>query len=156
SSVINNQGRAAARSGVGAVMGSKKLKALAVIGTAQVPVADREKAKEMRKQVLGAPGPRKGFFQQFGTAGIAAQFIMTGECPIKNWSGVGERDVPHPELISDVNVIEQQARKYGCWRCPISCGGHMKEGTGEYRYRAGAHKPEYETLGAFGGLCLNN
>jgi len=156
SCVINNKGRAAARSGVGAVMGSKKLKAVAVIGTAQVPVADERKAKEMRKKVLGAPGPTKDLFQRFGTAGIAAQFIMTGECPIKNWKGIGERDVPHPELISDVNVINLQERKYGCWRCPISCGGHMKEGKGEYRYRAGAHKPEYETLGAFGGLCLNN
>ncbi len=156
SCVINNKGRAAARSGVGAVMGSKKLKAVAVIGTAQVPVADKEKAKEMRKRVLASSGPNKQLFVQFGTAGIAAQFIMTGECPIKNWGGVGERDVPHPELISDVNVINLQEKKYGCWRCPISCGGHMKEGTGEYQYRAGAHKPEYETLGAFGGLVLNN
>ncbi len=156
SSVINNKGRAAARSGVGAVMGSKKLKAVAVIGTAKVPVADTEKAKEMRKKVLNAPGPNKELFQRYGTAGIAAQFVMTGECPIKNWTGVGERDVPHPERISDDSVINLQERKYGCWRCPISCGGLMKEGTGEYRYRAGVHKPEYETLGAFGGLVLNN
>lgn len=155
-SVINNKGRAAARSGVGAVMGSKRLKAVAVIGTLQVPVADKDKARQMRREVLEAPGPRKEFFQRYGTAGIAAQFIMTGECPIKNWAGVGERDVPHPEQISDASVIEQQERKYGCWRCPIACGGHMKEGTGEYRYRAGTHKPEYETLGAFGGLCLND
>jgi len=156
SSVINNKGRAAARSGVGAVMGSKKLKAVAVIGAAKVPVADAEKAKEMRKKVLNAPGPTKELFQKYGTAGIAAQFVMTGECPIKNWTGVGERDVPHPELISDDSVINLQERKYGCWRCPISCGGLMKEGTGEYHYSAGAHKPEYETLGAFGGLVLNN
>jgi aldehyde:ferredoxin oxidoreductase len=156
SCVINNKGRAAARSGVGAVMGAKKLKAVAVIGTAEVPVADKEKARELRKKLSAEPGATKELFQRFGTAGIAAQFIMTGECPIKNWSGVGERDVPHPELISDVNVIALQERKYGCWRCPIACGGHMKEGTGEYSYRAGAHKPEYETLGAYGGLCLNN
>jgi len=156
SCLINNKGRAAARSGVGAVMGSKKLKAVAVIGTGKVPVADTAKAREMRKKVLNAPGPNKELFQRYGTAGIAAQFVMTGECPIKNWTGVGERDVPHPELISDDSVINLQERKYGCWRCPISCGGLMKEGTGEYRYRAGAHKPEYETLGAFGGLVLNN
>jgi aldehyde:ferredoxin oxidoreductase len=155
-SVINNKGRAAARSGIGAVMGSKRLKAVAVMGTAEVPVADKDKAKAMRKKVLAAPGPTKELFQRFGTAGIAAQFIMTGECPIKNWGGVGERDVPHPEAISDVSVINLQERKYGCWRCPISCGGLMKAGTGEYDYREGAHKPEYETLGAFGGLCLND
>lgn len=156
SSVINNKGRAAARSGVGAVMGSKKLKAVAVIGSLPVPVADAAGAKEMRKRVLGAPGPTRDLFKRFGTAGIAAQFVMTGECPIKNWTGVGERDVPHPGQISDVSVINLQERKYGCWRCPISCGGLMKEGTGEYKYRAGAHKPEYETLGSFGGLCNND
>jgi len=156
SCVINNKGRAAARSGIGAVMGSKRLKAVAVIGTGKVPVADPEKAKEMRREILNAPGATKELFERFGTAGIAAQFIMTGECPIKNWKGVGERDVAHPELISDVHVLDLQERKYGCWRCPISCGGHMKAGTGEYVYRAGAHKPEYETLGAFGGLCCND
>jgi aldehyde:ferredoxin oxidoreductase len=156
SSVINNKGRAAARSGVGAVMGSKKLKAVAVIGSQEVPVADKAKAKEMRKEILAAPGHNKELFMKFGTAGIAGQFIMTGECPIRNWTGVGERDVPHPEAISDVNVIAQEERKYGCWRCPIACGGLMKAGTGPYAYRAGAHKPEYETLGAFGGLCLND
>ena len=52
SSVINNKGRAAARSGVGAVMGSKKLKAIAISGTAEVPVADKEKAKQLRKELV--------------------------------------------------------------------------------------------------------
>ena len=156
SSVINNKGRAAARSGVGAVMGSKKLKAIAVIGTSQVPVADKEKVKNLRKKLLGEFRETANLFKRFGTAGIAAQFIATGECPIKNWSGVGSRDLPDAGLISDESVINLQERKYGCYRCPISCGGHMKAGTGEYKYEAGAHKPEYETLGAFGGMCLNS
>lgn len=158
SCVINNKGRAAARSGVGAVMGSKKLKAVAVYGTAQVPVADREEAKKLRKKIVGK---LKDFetaklFMQFGSSGITAQFAEFGEAPIKNWGGVGARDFPNAGLISDEHVIDLQEKKYGCYRCPISCGGHMKEGGGGYAYRAGAHKPEYETLGAFGTTCLND
>ena len=156
SCVINNTGRAAARSGVGAVMGSKRLKAVVVIGAAPVPVADGQKARELRKEYLGRFGETANLFKRYGSSGITAQFVETGECPVKNWSGVGSRDLPNAGLISDESVINLQERKYGCYRCPISCGGHMKAGTGEYRYPAGAHKPEYETLGAFGGMCLND
>ena len=157
SSVINNKGRAAARSGVGAVMGSKKLKAVAVFGTARVPVADGEKLKKMRKELVAKlkDYDTANLFINYGSSGITAQFAQFGESPVKNWGGVGTRDFPNPELISDDNVIKLQERKYGCYRCPISCGGHMKAGTGQYQYRAGAHKPEYETLGAFGTTCLN-
>ena len=54
-------------------------------------------------------------------------------------------------------VVERQKRRYGCWRCPIACGGIMKAGTGEYAYPEGAHKPEYETMAMFGSnLCNDN
>ncbi|MFH1647554.1 MAG: aldehyde ferredoxin oxidoreductase C-terminal domain-containing protein, partial [Chloroflexota bacterium] len=42
-----------------------------------------------------------------------------------------------------------------CYRCPVGCGGHMTAGTGDYKYEAGAHKPEYETMAMFGSNCLN-
>ena len=158
SCVINNKGRAAARSGVGAVMGSKKLKAVAVFGTVQVPVADKEKAKELRKKYVAELKKKKvaDMFKEFGSSGITADFAASGECPVKNWGGVGIRDFPNASLISDKNVKNLRERKYGCYRCPISCGGHMKAGTGEYKYKAGVHKPEYETLGIFGVSCLND
>lgn len=158
SCIVNNQGRAAARSGVGAVMGSKKLKAVVVFGTAQVPVADKEKVKELRKEIVGnlKDNNTAMTFRKYGTSGVTARFINSGECPVKNWTGVGSRDFHNASLISDVNVTNCQEKRYGCYRCPISCGGHMKAGLGEYKYKAGAHKPEYETLGAFGPLCLND
>jgi aldehyde:ferredoxin oxidoreductase len=158
SCVINNKGRAAARSGVGAVMGSKKLKAVAVFGTYQIAVADMDKAKKLRKECVAKLKEQDvaNLFIKYGSSGITAQFAQFGEAPIKNWGGVGARDFPNAGRISDESVIKLQERKYGCYRCPISCGGHMKAGTGEYKYRAGAHKPEYETLGAFGTTCLND
>ena len=64
-------------------------------------------------------------------------------------------DLPNFKDIGVNPVMERQSKKYACYRCPIGCGGHMKESTGEYSYEAGAHKPEYETLGMFGANCLN-
>ncbi|MCL6478636.1 MAG: aldehyde ferredoxin oxidoreductase C-terminal domain-containing protein [Peptococcaceae bacterium] len=75
---------------------------------------------------------------------------------MKNWSGVTAIDFPDVEPIGGEAVVERQEKKYACCRCPIGCGGHMKAGTGEYKYEAGAHKPEYETLTMFGSNCLNN
>jgi aldehyde:ferredoxin oxidoreductase len=158
SCVINNKGRAAARSGVGAVMGSKKLKAVAVTGTAEVPVADKDKLREFRKEVVSQIKTKDVgvMFRDFGSSGITVQFAESGECPVTNWGGVGIRDFPNATLISGESIKARQEKKYGCYRCPISCGGHMKEGTGEYKYEAGAHKPEYETVGVFGVSCLND
>lgn len=154
--VMNNKGRAAGRSGVGAVMGSKRLKAIAVNGTAQIPVANPSEASSLRKKYLaGLAGPFADLFRNYGTAGIAAASAHSGDSPVKNWAGVGIKDFRDAKLISDDNVIALQIKEYHCWRCPLGCGGHMKAGT-EYKYAEGAHKPEYETLAAFGTMCLNS
>ena len=52
--------------------------------------------------------------------------------------------------------LDLQEKKWACYRCSMACGGPMKEGTGEYKYVAGVHKPEYETIGMFGTNCLND
>jgi len=155
SAVMNNKGRAAGRSGLGAVMGSKKLKAIAIKGNAKVPVADAQKASEMRKKHMANLGPRFNFISSFGTPGLFNMSCEGDDAPCKNWAGTAVIDFPNYEDISGEPVIAQQERKYGCWHCPIACGGIMKAGTGEYKYEAGAHKPEYETLAMFGANCLN-
>jgi aldehyde:ferredoxin oxidoreductase len=58
-------------------------------------------------------------------------------------------------VISDQKVLDLVDEKYACWGCPIVCGAKMKAGK-EYSYEAGAHRPEYETLSAFGPMCLND
>lgn len=153
--VMNNKGRAAGRSGVGAVMGSKKLKAIAVNGSASIPMANPAAANALRHQYMKTlSGPFADLFRNFGTPGLTAASAHSGDSPVKNWDGVGVRDFSNPSTISDVNVINLQSKKYACYRCPLGCGGHMKKGV-EYNYEAGAHKPEYETLAAFGTMCLN-
>jgi len=153
--VMNNKGRAAGRSGLGAVMGSKKLKAVAVRGRMKTPQADENLVKGLRKKYLSAlTGPFE-MFKNIGTPALLIPHVLSGDTPVKNWASSGPGDFPHFAEIGADPVMERQAKRYACYHCPIGCGGHMKEGAGEYRYPAGAHKPEYETLGLFGALCLN-
>ncbi len=154
--IMNNKGRAAGRSGLGAVMGSKKLKAIALKGNMEIPVANKQAAKEMRKRHLGNMGPMVKFMQDFGTCGMFEMCAKIDDAPTKNWAGTAEVDMPDYEKIGGKYVIAQQERRYGCWRCPIACGGIMKAGTGEFKWDAGAHKPEYETQAMFGSNLLNN
>ena len=154
--VMNNKGRAAGRSGLGAVMGSKKLKAIAVKGNMEVPMADATKANELRKKYLKELTGHVDMLRDDGTPGIFINCAESGDTPTKNWSGTSIFDFLDYEDIAAEPVIERQEKRYACWRCPIGCGGHMKEGRGDYKYEAGAHKPEYETLGMFGADCLNS
>jgi aldehyde:ferredoxin oxidoreductase len=155
-SVMNNKGRAAGRSGLGAVMGSKKLKAVVVQGNLNIPLADDTRAQELRKKYLKELTGPVDMFRAIGTPGIVVPSAECGDTPTKNWGGTAVIDFPDYRLIEGQPVIERQSKPYACYRCPIGCGGHMKEGSGEYPYEAGAHKPEYETLGMFGANCLNS
>jgi aldehyde:ferredoxin oxidoreductase len=155
SGVITAKGRAAARSGLGAVMGSKKLKAVVVRGNKEVPLADERKVKELRRKYLRSmSGPRVELLRQYGTCGNTAAAVISGDSPIKNWGGTASLDFPNAEAISDDNVIKYEQRKFACWRCPLACGGYVKVMEGAYTVEG--HKPEYETLAAFGTMCLND
>ena len=156
SCIINDKGRAAARSGLGAVMGSKKLKAVAVLGSQQVPVPDEQKVAQIAKHYRGQlSGILYNGLTLCGTSALYEVSALIGDSPIRNWGGVAATDFPNANAISDQNVLNLTRRKYACWGCSIACGGTMKAGT-QYSYEPGAHRPEYETLSSFGGLCLNN
>jgi len=151
--IINEKGRAAGRSGVGAVMGSKKLKAIAVKGNQKVPMADEAKAIQLRRKWIKQLKGMGETFSKYGTAGVTEASAMSGDSPVKNWTGASMIDFPNVKRISDDAVIAEQAKKYGCWQCPIRCGGHMKAKSGRAEV---CHKPEYETLCMAGTLCLND
>ena len=156
SCIINNEGRAAARSGLGAVMGSKKLKAVAVYGKKEIELADKNTVDRLRKEVLGKMKDNRlaDRLKNSGTfAGSLGDLAVRG-VPTRNWGGIGPRDFPQTDAAHEELTIYQQ-RKYGCWHCPIACGGLMKAGAA-YSYGAGVHKPEYETAVAFGTMCLND
>lgn len=162
-SIMTDHGSAAGRSGLGAVMGSKKLKAVVAKGSLPVTVVDKPTVDKLRmEQIKGWQQPGPGGmsfidnFHTFGTSGMAATSAHSGDTPVKNWGGVGVKDVPDvSELKGDV-IKAKTTKAGGCWHCPIACKALMKEGTGEYKYAAGSRRPEYETLGVFGVMCGNN
>lgn len=155
SSIMNNKGRAAARSGLGAVMGSKKLKAIVVNGKKKVHVSDLDEAEKIRKKCKAGLTGHVELLRQYGTSAIFVRLVQVGDAPIKNWSGIPEEDFPQPELIGPDAVIVRQRKRIACYCCPIACGGRMKDYSGKYAYSSDAHKPEYETLAMFGSNCLN-
>jgi len=153
SCVINNKGRAAARSGLGAVMGSKKLKAVAVRGDMDVPLADEKRVLQLRKEYLAnLKGSLVDYYRNTGTCGGLEGASVGGDAPVSNWKGVGSLDFPGAEAISGDNVIKYQEKRFACWRCPLGCGGHVVVKKGPFATEG--HKPEYETLSAFGTMTL--
>jgi aldehyde:ferredoxin oxidoreductase len=153
--VINDKGRAAGRSGLGAVMGSKRLKAVVAVGDAPIALADPEGMKQAVAQYREGM-KEQGMYKvlnQYGTAGITAGACASGDTPIKNWGGSPD-DFPSVKQISDDEVLSIQEKKYACWRCSIACGGETAVEHGPFKSHN--HKPEYETLGAFGTMCLND
>lgn len=156
SAIITDKGRAAGRSGLAAVMGSKKLKAVAVRGTGKIPVEDNEKILAIRKRVLDElkENSMAQNLRKYGMCSGTAESALNGDSPVKNWGGVGKEDFRTAEKLSGDNVIKYEVRKYSCFNCPIGCGGWVKVKSGPYAVEG--HKPEYETLAAFGTLCLND
>jgi len=163
SGIITKRGSAAARSGLGAVMGSKKLKAVTVSGRQEVPIADSETVNRLRREFIadlkGIQFLGSSFLElqhKYGSSVGIMPAIEMGGAPIKNWSGVAIVDFPDRSNLSGEAAVANQARNEGCWHCPVACKGILKEGAGDYKYKAGARRPEYETLGSFGAMCLNN
>jgi len=155
--VMNDKGRAAGRSGVGAVMGAKRLKAITVSGSAPVPLADPARAAELRTIYLKRHGGAHALFVKYGTIGITGGSAMSGDSPVKNWGGVGPVDFPSgAEKFRDETLIAYQDKKYGCWKCTMACGGHMSvKEAGPYQ-GAAHHKVEYETAAAWGTMTLTD
>jgi aldehyde:ferredoxin oxidoreductase len=157
SGIVNDAGRIAARSGVGAVMGSKKLKAVAVRGTGKVAIADQDDLDQLRKNFNKELREMGGFarmLRKHGTCGLTAGLVASGATPVKNWLYTGKQSFANLEKIGDADaIIEYQTRKYACANCPIGCGGIFNVTTGKYPVGE-THKPEYETIGAFGTMCM--
>ena len=159
SGIVNDKGRIAARSGVGAVMGSKRLKAVAVYGKQKVGVANRGKLNQLSRGFLKDLRESKGLpktLMDYGTCGLTGALVAGGATPFKNWLLAGEKAFPTFHKVSDEDeVIEYQRKRYGCANCPIVCGGIVSVTKGPYPV-AEIHKPEYETIAAFGAMCLND
>jgi aldehyde:ferredoxin oxidoreductase len=161
SGVCNERGRLAARSGVGAVMGSKKLKAIVVNSSRNIIHQDKETLQILRQDLNDFVKPTADFFRTFGTTGITAMSALSGDSPVKNWGGIGVVDFPDVAGLKGEVVNEQMDKHYACWHCPLACGAESKEPTESakakgFDYPFHTHRPEYETMAAFGTMNLMN
>jgi aldehyde:ferredoxin oxidoreductase len=154
--VCNDHGRLAARSGVGAVMGSKNLKAVVVNAERKIISQTPEITKMLRGNLDDFVKPLKDFFHTLGTTGITAGSAHSGDSPVKNWGGVGIIDFVNAPKIDGASTINPRMEKsYGCWHCPMACGAESHEAvSAEYPYPKHTHRPEYEAMGAFGTMNL--
>ena len=141
--------RAAGRGGMGAVMGSKNLKAIVARGSAKVVMSDekavREKSAEKAKYYM----EKLPAMTRFGTAGGVALAEQNGDLPLKNWSmGSWTEDVK--SITGEAMAETILTGNWGCMSCPIRCGRDV-----EFDGVKGAG-PEYETIGMLGSNCLIN
>lgn len=149
--VMNDEDRAAGRGGVGAVLGSKNLKAIVVKGSGKVQVPDEEKAKavnlEKVKILRDDPVAGNGL-PTYGTAVLVNIINENGVHPVKNFQ---QSYTDKADLISGESMTENTLiRKNPCFRCPIACGRWVKLNDGTE-----CAGPEYETLWSFGSDCDN-
>ena len=160
--VMNDKERAAGRSGLAAVMGSKKLKAVVVRGNERVPVADEVGIKSLRREILKRRDGAYDDLHREGTCSITKESALSGDSPVKNWGGAGEIDFPADTVrkIGGEAIVQSEGyKRYGCWHCPIGCGGKMVQRGGKFPLELNdgiGHKPEYETLCMFGTNLLND
>jgi len=143
--------RVAGRGGLGAVMGSKKLKALVVVGEGRTPVYEPDKLRDSVRRSV--PEIREGTkaFSEFGTAGGLLFSEEVGDLPIKNWAWGSWRE--GALKISGESLREHLFKKrYYCGACFIGCGRVVEASTPHGTVQGSG--PEYETLAALGSNCL--
>ncbi len=160
SGVVNDRGRLAGRSGFGAMMGAKKIKALCMRGTGNVDVYDENSvwkySTKFLKELVTDLNDFGKTMKNCGTAGTYTESVESGDSPIKNWLGVGEIDFTpqRSNMTNGFNVTKYEVKKYNCYGCPFGCGGicHIP---GNKLLRE-THRPEYETICGFGAQLLND
>ena len=150
--VMHDVNRAAGRTGLGAVMGSKKLKAVAVRGTGAIEVGDRDKATAMSRFV-GSIRERWAGFHEHGTGGGMLHMQEVGRLPTRNFRD-GRFD--GVEKIAGTTLTERYlVKRDTCHACPIGCK-RIVETHDEYTVDPVYGGPEYETLAALGSTCEVN
>jgi len=149
--IANDHGRFAARTGLGAVMGSKNLKAIAVRGTGKVPLYAPEEYRAITDQILAfykEDFPSQSY-RLYGTAGYVNLSHMLGDLPIRYFQ-LGE--YASADNLSGVDLADKfLTRNTACHKCVIACG---RETQSPIYKDPKVDGPEYETVGALGSLLM--
>ena len=153
--IIASEDKAAGRTGMGAVMGSKKLKAITVRGTkrkynAFEPEGFKQATKLTTDTINSAFATQ--MFGDLGTSSGVDMYNASGELPIKYWKqGTWEGAFN----ISGSTAFETMfTGSYPCYSCPIGCSKRVKIDEGEYKTDGEIEAAEYETVAGFGSMLL--
>ena len=153
--VLNNIDRAAGRTGNGAVMGSKNLKAIVVHGEGKIPVADPEQVRAVAKEIRAAMRGASSFEvrSQFGTPMLVNLYNEMGVLPTNNHqSGVFKT----ADRISGERLkTEYVVRPESCYFCPVHCSRHAEIKSGQFAGVA-TEGPEFESMCAMGSNLGND
>jgi len=154
--IMNDGGRAVGRCGLGAVMGAKNLKAIAVSGDYPIDVAAPDALRTLRQEMVGLVHSSRGaqMLAKYGTGFGLDRSLTRGNLPLKNWAG-DQWELESALAISADKVEGVVRTKAGCYGCPLGCEKVLAAGA--RAHTAGESKgPEYETIAALGSLLLND
>ena len=149
--IINDFKDIAGRSGMGAVMGSKKLKAIVVKGSQNLPLADAAKVKEVGRWVADTLQENHWAFHNFGTGMGLDGYTRVGGMAVRNFSGgpfEQAADISAEALVEKGYRVKMEA----CWACSVRCKKVVKMET-PYQIDPKYGGPEFESIAALGSQC---
>ncbi len=170
--VMNDEHRAAARGGTGAVMGSKKLKGVVVTGNKEIPVYDPDWILEFnrKKAEMMIRGEKMNVWHRWATYGTTSIYngsLVSADAGVKNWGGSAEKDFPE-EIAKTFNCDKPEfwennykVSRFACSACAVGCGATYEITDPKIREKIpnmpvhGASRPEYETMGGLASCLLN-
>jgi aldehyde:ferredoxin oxidoreductase len=149
--VMNDKGRAAGRCGLGALMGSKNLKAVAMAGNQRASLANNDKLTELTntaRQTISR-AIMAVIYREYGTLLYTDMGMVVGDTPAKYFS----RSVFPAQKVTGHSLRQAYSvESYACYGCPIGCGRLVR---GFRKDIPEVDGPEYETAVVFGPLCMN-
>ncbi|MBT3389616.1 MAG: aldehyde ferredoxin oxidoreductase family protein [Chloroflexi bacterium] len=151
--IMNDKHRAAARSGVGAVMGSKNLKAVVVQGRKKPPMHNHDEMTKFSVEIskeVGADMKAGSSLREYGTAYVPQVTNELGILPTRNFQSGQFEGV---DTIDGYTLTEKYLiRPKPCYRCPIACGRLTEVAEGS-KYDGKGEGPEYESISSLGSGC---
>jgi len=150
--IMNDKHRAAGRCGLGAVMGSKNLKAVACAGSQRIGLADKDEFRESANKQFAMIDESilKVGFDTFGTNMLADFVNVRGGYPTLNWQEGTFDDIDEINAQAIMDKIFVKGTR--CFACPITCGRGTEIKEGKWAGASG-EGPEYETTNTLGSMC---
>ena len=149
--VMNDTIHSAGRTGLGAVMGSKKLKCVVAKGEGAVAVADKEKVRDLAKYMRENWKKTTEGMHLYGTSGGVADLNTLGALPTRNFQD-GQFE-GYKKITGQYMTETILSGTDSCFACPVRCKRVVKVSDKEYDVDSKYGGPEYETIGAFGSNC---